>query len=94
MIEKVAKVVWTRQARKSLNEILDYRYKDIPEARKIVRKDIITTSKEIVFTKQFQQDEVYPQYRRIIVRDYKILYKEDINYVYIMNVICTVATLK
>lgn len=30
MIEKVAKVVWTRQARESLNAILDYRYKDIP----------------------------------------------------------------
>ena len=91
MIEKVAKVVWTRQARESLNEILDYRYKDIPKARKIVRKDIITASKEIVFTKQFQEDEIYPQYRRIIVRDYKVLYKEDMNYVYIMNVVCTVA---
>lgn len=90
MIEKVAKVVWTRQARESLNAILDYRYKDIPEARKIVRKDIITASKEIVFTKQFQEDDIYPQYRRIIVRDYKVLYKEDMNYVYIMNIVCTV----
>ncbi len=89
MIEKVAKVVWTRQARESLNSILDYRYKDIPEARKIVRKDIITASKNIVFTKQFQEDEIHPQYRRIFIRDYKILYKEDINYVYIMNVVCS-----
>lgn len=91
MIEKVAKVVWTRQARESLNAILDYRYKDIPEARKIVRKDIIKGSKEIVFTKQFQKDDIYPQYRRIIVRDYKILYKEDMNYVYIMNVVCSLS---
>ena len=89
MAEKVVKVVWTRQARESLTNILDYRYKDIPDARKIVRKDIISASKEIVFVKQFQQDDIYPQYRRIVVRDYKVLYKEDINYVYIMNVVCT-----
>ena len=88
MVEKVANVVWTRQARESLNDILDYRYKHIPSARKIVRKEIITASKEIVFVKQFQQDDVYHQYRRIVVRDYKVLYKEDRNYVYIMNVVC------
>ena len=91
MTEKVSKIVWTRQARESLNKILDYRYKDIPEARKIVRKDIIKASKEIVFTKQFQRDDIQPQYRKIRVRDYKILYKEDISDVYIMNVICTIA---
>ncbi len=34
MVEKIAKVVWTRQARESLDTILDYRYKDMPEARK------------------------------------------------------------
>lgn len=91
MPEKVAKVVWARQARESLNAILNYRYKDIPSARKIIRKDIINSSKELVFTLQFQQDEIYPQYRRIIVRDYKILYKEQENIVYVMNVVCTKA---
>ena len=40
MVSKITKVVWTRQARESLNEILDYRYEKTPSARKIVRKDI------------------------------------------------------
>ena len=66
---KITQVVWTRQARESLNSILDYRYKDIPSARKIVRKDIIDSSKEIVFSEQYQQDEIFQKYRRIIVRD-------------------------
>lgn len=72
MLDKVCKVAWTRQARESLTAILDYRYKNIPSARKIVRKDIIDASKQIVFSKQYQKDEIFPEYRRIVVRDYKV----------------------
>ena len=89
MPKKVTKVVWTRQARESLNAILDFRYKDIPSARKIVRKDIIDSSIEIIFSEQYQKDEISPQYSRIIVRDYKDLYTEYKGVVYIMNVVCT-----
>ena len=91
MSEKVIKVVWTRQARQALNSILDYRYKDVPTARKIVRTDIIGASKGIVFPKQYPQDEIYPQYRKITVWDYRVLYKESKKIVYIMNVVCTLA---
>tara|TARA_R110002072_G_scaffold72354_1_gene172987 strand:+ start:7315 stop:7587 length:273 start_codon:yes stop_codon:yes gene_type:complete len=85
------KIVWTRQARESLTSILEYRYSEIPSAYKIVRTDIIQASKNIVFSKQFQKDDVFPQYRRIIVRDYKILYKEENSVIYILNVVCTKA---
>jgi len=91
VLGKITQVVWTRQARESLTSILDYRYKDLPAARKIVRKDIIQASKKIVFTDQYQQDEIFPNYRRIIVRDYKLLYKERKGSVYILNVVCTKA---
>ena len=89
MPKKLTQIVWTRQARESLNTILDYRYKEIPSARKIVRKDIIEASKHIVFVEQYQKDEIFPQYRRIIVRDYKVIYKEQNGTAYILNVICT-----
>lgn len=92
MTGKITQVVWTRQARESLTAILDYRYKDLPSARKIVRKDIIRSSKEIVFFKQYQQDDIFIEYRRIIVRDYKLLYKERKGIVYILNVVCTKAS--
>ena len=94
MSDKRIQVVWTRQARESLNAILAYRYKDIPSAKKIVRKDIINASKKIVFAEQYQKDEIFPQYNRIIVRDYKILYKEISGIAYILNVICTKASIK
>lgn len=85
------KVVWTREARKSLKAILDYRYKDIPSARKILPSAIINSSKEIVFATQYQRDEVFSNYRKISVRGYKILYKEIKGVVYIMNVVCSLA---
>lgn len=85
MSPKIVKIVWTRQARESLNSILDYRYKEIPSARKIVRKDIINSSKEIVFKEQYQTDDILSEYRRIIIRDYKILYKEQKKIAYILN---------
>ncbi|MDN3596833.1 type II toxin-antitoxin system RelE/ParE family toxin [Zunongwangia endophytica] len=88
---KITQVVWTRQAREALTSILDYRYKDLPAARKIVRKDIIEASKKIVFAEQYQQDEIFSNYRRIIVRDYKLLYKHQNEMVYILNVVCTKA---
>lgn len=94
MSDKRIQVVWTRQARESLNAILAYRYKDIPSAKKIIRKDIINASKKIVFAEQYQKDEIFPQYNRIIVRDYKILYKEISGIAYILNVICTKASIK
>lgn len=93
MSDKITHVFWTRQARESLNAILDYRYKEIPLARKIVRKDIIDESKQIVFEQEYQKDEIFPKYRRIIVRDYKVLYKEQKGIAYILNIVCTRAGL-
>lgn len=49
MSGKITQVVWTQHARTPLNAILDYRYKDILSARKIVRKGVIVASKQIVF---------------------------------------------
>ena len=91
MSAKVRRVVWTRQAREALSAILEYRYSKIPSAYNIVRKDIINASKNIVFSEQYQQDDVFPEYRRIIVRDYKLLYKEQHGAIYILNVVCTKA---
>ena len=91
MNDKITKVVGTRKAQESLLLILEYRYTKSPSARKIVRKDIIRASKEIQFAEQFQKDDILPEYRRIIVRDYKRIYSYEKEIVYILNVICTKA---
>ncbi len=89
---KVTKVVWTKQSRMALNEILDYRYAEIPKARKVVRTAIISASIGITFPEQFQKDDIFPEYRRIIVRDYKLLYKFKGTVVFILNIVCTKAS--
>lgn len=91
MSAKITKIVWVRQAREALSAILEYRYSEIPAAYKIVKKDIIDASKNITFSEQYHKDDIFPEYRRIIVRDYKILYKEKQGIVYILNVVCTKA---
>lgn len=83
------KISWTDQAKEALESILEYRYSKKPQAYKIVRDDIINSTKKIFYKDQYQQDDINPEYRRIIIRDYKVLYKEHKGDIFIMNVVCT-----
>ena len=89
MENTIKKVVWTRLAKLSLIDILDYRYSKIPSARKIVKQDILKASKQIIFANQYQKDEVLPQYNKIIVRDYKLLYLVNNEIAVVLNIVCT-----
>jgi len=83
---KELKVVWTSQARESLKKIYGY-YKDKSEqGAKNVRDEIYKSPGSIRFAKQYQIDELNPDYRRIIVRDYKVIYKEDKGVVRIVDI--------
>ena len=82
-------IVWTRQAKESLKSIYNY-YKDkSPKGSKNVKDDLLRSPKTIVFAKQYQVDEINPKYRRIIVRDFKVLYKETANKIVIIDIIST-----
>jgi len=72
------KVIWSNRAKAQLKSIHDYiKYKKkSPQGASNVRKDILQASRNIVFTEQYQQDEIQSEYRRIVVRHYKLLYKE------------------
>lgn len=84
------KIIWTTQAKEDLKSIYNYwREKSIQGARN-VRSDILKSPKTIAYAKQYQIDEINSKYRRIIVRsDYKVLYKENNNAIFIMGVIST-----
>ena len=82
-------IVWTQQARESLKSIYNY-YKDkSPQGAKNVKDDLLRSPKTIAFAKQYQVDEINPKYRRIIVRDFKVLYKEITNKIVIVDIIST-----
>ena len=83
------KIIWTKQAKSAVKNIFDfYKIKSLQGAKN-VKSDILKSLKTIYFSKQYQLDEINSNYRRIIVRDYKLLYKVKGNTIQIMDVICT-----
>ena len=89
MVNKPFKVRWTIDALDSLKDIFDfYKFKSLQGAKN-VKRDILNSPKSVIYPEQYQIDEVDPRYRRIIVRDYKVLYKEIDGVIVIYDVICT-----
>jgi len=86
VMEKIT-IVWTKQARESLKSIYDY-YKDkSPKGAKNVKNELLRSPKTIGFSRQYQVDEINPKYRRIVIRDFKVLYKEKKGRIEIIDII-------
>jgi addiction module RelE/StbE family toxin len=69
------KIVWTAEAKADLKDIYTFIKKESLQGAKNVISDIKNAPKSVYFPHQ-NQDELYNnQYMRIVVRDYKILYK-------------------
>ena len=86
---KEIKIIWTKQAVKEIKRIYEYHKKNSLQSTKNVKSDLIQSPKKIHFSKQYQIDEINPNYRRIVIRDYKILYKEKDHVIQIIDVIST-----
>ncbi|MCF6352664.1 MAG: type II toxin-antitoxin system RelE/ParE family toxin [Cyclobacteriaceae bacterium] len=83
------KIIWTDQAKEALKSMYDY-YKDKSlQGAKNVKADLLQSPKTIYFSKQYQVDDINPKYRRIIVRSYKVLYKEDGETIKVMDIVST-----
>ncbi|MDT8411349.1 MAG: type II toxin-antitoxin system RelE/ParE family toxin [Vicingaceae bacterium] len=88
-MEKVTKVEWTDTAKTALKNVFDFHAKYSEQSAKNIVNDIIDTADTIVFAHQYQVDDINPNYRRMVVRDYKILYKISQKVVLIMNIVST-----
>ncbi|MEZ0131278.1 type II toxin-antitoxin system RelE/ParE family toxin [Flavobacterium sp. LBUM151] len=85
-MSEVKNVVWTNEAKNQLKTIFNfYKEKSVQGANNL-KDDILKTTKNIRFSEQYQKDEIESEYRRIVVRDYKILYREENGVVYIVRV--------
>ncbi|RED26760.1 plasmid stabilization system protein ParE [Flavobacterium cutihirudinis] len=82
-MDKSLKVVWTNTAKNELKTIFSYYKEKSLQGANNLKNEILKVTKEIHFSEQYQSDEIEPEYRRIIVRDYKILYlvKDEILYI-------------
>lgn len=83
------KIIWSKQAQQALRNIYDFYKVKSKQAAKNVINDILHEVKRLRFTKQYQVDDINPSYRRIVVRNYKILYKEKGNNIQILDIINT-----
>jgi len=82
-------IIWSYQARSSLRAIYDYYKKESLQGAKNVKSDLLNSPKRIYFSKQYQLDDINPKYRRIVVRDFKVLYLEKRNQIRIIDIVST-----
>jgi addiction module RelE/StbE family toxin len=78
------KIFWTYHAKQDLKDIYIYLKENVSIViAKKIRNEIYQSPTEITFPEQFQLDGYRFDCRRIIIRDYKILYciKDDAIYV-------------
>lgn len=86
---KSIKVEWTETAKIALKAVYNYHLEYSESSAEKLVNEIIDTADSIVFSKQYQVDEINPNYRRIVVRAYKVLYNEKDNVIRIMDVVST-----
>lgn len=82
-------IIWTSQAKSALKLIFQFYKEKSLSGAKNVKNDILNSVKTIRFSEQFQVDNINNKYRRIVVRDYKVLYRNDNNRILIMDIIST-----
>ncbi len=83
-------IIWSNTAKSDLKEIYTFIKMKSPQGAKNVINDITKSTEHLLFSKQYQIEEYQPKCRRIIVRNYKILYeinkiKKEINIVRVFD---------
>ena len=68
------KVIWSIKSKQQLKIIFDF-YKLISvEVANNVKESILKSGRDLIFVEQYQKDEIEPEFRRIIVGHYKLVY--------------------
>jgi len=90
MPEKKLSVKWSNEAINDLKSTYyDLRTRNSNETALKIRNEIFNASRSIIFPEQFQLDENGKNCRRIIIRNFKILYIVDGETIRITSVINT-----
>lgn len=82
-------VIWSDQAKEAVRAIYLYYKEKSPQGAQALRSELLSAPTKVYFAKQYQVDEINPKYRRIIVRDFKILYKESDHIIQVLEVVST-----
>lgn len=75
-MSKEREIFWTKNAKEDLKEIYKYLKQHYSNETALkIRLEIFKSVDQIVFPEQFQVDEYRLDCRRIVVRNYKVLYQ-------------------
>ncbi|MFP5439352.1 MAG: type II toxin-antitoxin system RelE/ParE family toxin [Bacteroidia bacterium] len=81
-------IIWSDLAkadsRSLYNSLL---FNNSKETARKIREELISAPEAIVFPEQYQFDEIHSKYRRIIVRNYKLLYRVEDKTIRIISVV-------
>jgi len=82
-------ILWTHEAEIDIDEIYEYYFEKSPLAASRIINDIITSAESLVFSDQYQIEDYKTNCRRIIIRNYKVLYTYHDEFIYILRVFDT-----
>ena len=78
MSQQTITIDWTSNAKSDVRRIyFQLLEKNSIKTSKKIRDEIISAPKKITFPEQFQVDEYIPECRRIVIRNYKVLYSAE-----------------
>ena len=84
------KVIWTNKSLTDIEDIFDYlKFKVSTESASEIIDEIYAAPQNIIFVNQFQINQFRKDCRRIIVRNFKILYYSENEIIYIVRVFNT-----
>lgn len=83
------KKVWTNTAKHQLKAIYQYYKLKSVQTANTVKNEIFQAINDLHFAEQYQQDDIEPEFRRIIVRHYKLLYIEEEGVIFILRIFDT-----
>ncbi|MBF4517159.1 type II toxin-antitoxin system RelE/ParE family toxin [Flavobacterium sp. ANB] len=80
-------IFWTLNAKEDLKEIyVSLKKSTSKETALKIRDELFNSTEDIVFVEQFQFDEYRFDCRRMIIRNYKILYQFKENSIFVIRI--------
>ena len=77
MVSATYKIIWTDEAKADLKDIYEFIRKESLQGAKNVVFDIRNAPKSVCFPQQNEKEWYNNKYQRIIVRNYKVLYRVE-----------------
>jgi plasmid stabilization system protein ParE len=79
--------VWTIRAKAQLKAIYENYKVNSLQSAKALKDEMLQATKDLHFAEQYQRDEMEPEFRRIIVKQYKLLYIEEDGIIFIARIL-------